>query len=149
MYCKNCGAELSDRYLVCVMCRKGKGVGDRYCAFCGAELSHPGAEKCDACGHLTGPEDPKKPITPDKMRFSPIFSAIISLIMPGMAQACNGQLVKGVLIFVCYVLLNGFTSGGIAGLVIQGIYAVVAAFEAARIAMKLRDGTAVGKFEFF
>jgi hypothetical protein len=47
------------------------------------------------------------------------------------------------------VLLNGFTSGGIAGLVIQGIYAVVAAFEAARIAMKLRDGTAVGKFEFF
>ena len=113
MYCRNCGADLSmqDRYPVCIICRKGKGRGDKYCAYCGAELSAPGAERCDACGRLTGPEDPKKPITPEMARFRPIYAALLSLVMPGMGQAMNYQLVKGVVVFLAYVLLNGFTSG--------------------------------------
>ena len=149
MYCKNCGAELNDRHVVCIICRKGKGVGNQYCAFCGEKLAQPGAAKCDACGHLTGPEDPNKPVTPDKMRFSPFAAALISAIMPGMGQACNGQLVKGILIFIAYVLLNGFTSGGVSGLVIQGTYAVIAAVDSFCMSKKLKNETAVGKYEFF
>ena len=44
-YCRNCGALLNDRYPVCIMCRKSKGVGDKFCAFCGEELPEPGAKK--------------------------------------------------------------------------------------------------------
>jgi len=151
MYCKNCGADLSqqDRYPVCIICRKGKGKGNKFCAYCGAELSAPGADRCDACGRPTGPEDPKRPITPEMARFRPIYAAILSLVMPGMGQAMNFQLVKGIVIFIAYVLLNGFTSGPKYALLIQGAYAVLAAFDAYRISDRLHSGESVGKWEWF
>ena len=159
MYCKNCGAELNDLYVVCVMCRKGKGFGNKYCAYCGEALPHPGADRCAACGKPTGPEDPKNPITPDKKRFSPVAAFLISAIIPGMAQACNGQFLKGIGIFLVYAVLNLWHSDVLLGivsmhaiylnLVVQGIYALIAAADAALGARKLQEGKAMGKYEFF
>ena len=148
-YCRNCGALLNDRYPVCIMCRKGKGVGNKFYAFCGAELPEPGAAVCPACGMRTGPEDPKKPITPEKARFGPVSVALISLVMPGMGQAMNFQLGKGVLIFFAYVLFTAFTSGPKIGLFLQGIWHVVAAVDAYRIADRLKNGESVGKWQSF
>ncbi len=148
-YCRNCGALLNDRYPVCIMCRKGKGVGDKFCAFCGEELPEPGAAVCPACGMRQTPADPKKPITPEKARFGPVSVALISLVMPGMGQAMNFQLVKGVLIFFAYVLFTAFTSGPKIGLFLQGIWHVVAAVDAYRIADRLKNGESVGKWQSF
>lgn len=149
MYCKNCGAELGDRYPVCIICRKGKGYGDKYCTFCGHEHSTPGMEVCEECGKSSVPTDPNKPVTPEHLRFSPVVAFIISAIVPGFGTAFNGQLLKGILTFIIYVFLNGFTSGPLWGLYVQGAYALVAGFDAFRIAQKLKDEQAVGRFEFF
>ena len=149
MYCKNCGALLNDRYVVCILCRKGKGKGNRYCAFCGEELDHPGAERCEKCGKLTGPEDPKKPITPDMLRFEPGFALVLSLIIPGMGQAMNYQFFKGILLFIAYVFLNGLTAGPKYALVIQAVYAVAAAADAFCVARRLKNGESVSRWQFF
>lgn len=149
MYCKNCGAELGDRYVVCIVCRKGKGVGDKYCAFCGHEYAVPGTEVCEECGKSSKPTDPNKPITPDKLRFTPVPAFIISALVPGFGAAFNGQMMKGILIFIAYVFLNSLTSGPKWGLFVQGAYALAAAFDSFRIAQKLKDEQSVGKFEFF
>lgn|GEM_PF-2126387 len=148
-YCKNCGAALNDRYPVCIMCRKGKGVGDKYCAYCGAELPAPGAESCAACGMRTEPADPAKPITPEKARFGPLSAGIVSLVMPGMGQAMNFQLVKGIVIFFAYVIFTGFTSGPQYGLYLQAVWHVLAALDAYRIANRLKEGESVGKWQWF
>lgn len=49
MFCKNCGAEISDNAVVCMKCGVLVGDGDKYCPTCGAEPD-PKAVICVKCG---------------------------------------------------------------------------------------------------
>ena len=49
MFCKNCGAAVSDNAVVCMKCGVLVGDGDKYCPTCGAEPD-PKAVICVKCG---------------------------------------------------------------------------------------------------
>lgn len=49
MFCRNCGAELSDNAYACTKCGVIVGAGNRFCAHCGAEPD-PKAVICVKCG---------------------------------------------------------------------------------------------------
>ena len=49
MFCKNCGAEISEGAAVCMKCGFSKGKGEKYCSNCGSEVN-PGAAICTSCG---------------------------------------------------------------------------------------------------
>lgn len=54
MFCKNCGAELSQNAEVCIKCGVLVGDGDKYCQHCGAEPD-PKAVVCVKCGRTLKP----------------------------------------------------------------------------------------------
>lgn len=59
MFCKNCGAEISDNAVVCMKCGVLVGDGDKYCPTCGAEPD-PKAVICVKCGCTLSPFPIKK-----------------------------------------------------------------------------------------
>jgi hypothetical protein len=49
MYCRNCGNEVSDKAIMCVVCGTPPKAGDKYCYNCKAETA-PNAAICMKCG---------------------------------------------------------------------------------------------------
>lgn len=50
MYCRNCGAQISDFAQICVKCGVPAGSGEQYCSNCGMELQD-GTRYCPRCGY--------------------------------------------------------------------------------------------------
>ena len=49
MFCRNCGAEMSNEAAICVKCGVPVGKGNQFCPVCGGE-THPEAVVCVKCG---------------------------------------------------------------------------------------------------
>jgi TM2 domain-containing membrane protein YozV/ribosomal protein L40E len=49
MFCRNCGAQLSDQAAFCTGCGVGTGTGNKFCFNCGAQAD-PAASVCVKCG---------------------------------------------------------------------------------------------------
>lgn len=54
MFCRNCGAELTDQAIVCMKCGVMTGDGEKFCSNCGAEPD-PKAIVCVKCGATLNP----------------------------------------------------------------------------------------------
>jgi TM2 domain-containing membrane protein YozV len=87
-----------------------------YCPNCGADLKYPEAEICPTCGvRIKEPQSPKK-------EKNPVVAALLSLIITGSGQVYNGELLKGILIFIGAIIGSlFFLIPGII-VVIYGIY---------------------------
>jgi len=57
MYCKHCGAQMSNDAAFCTNCGVSAGSGSAYCQNCGAEV-RTGAVFCSQCGVQFAPADP-------------------------------------------------------------------------------------------
>jgi TM2 domain-containing membrane protein YozV/ribosomal protein L40E len=49
MFCRNCGAQVSEQAAFCTGCGAGTGAGNKFCYHCGAQAD-PAASVCIKCG---------------------------------------------------------------------------------------------------
>ncbi len=75
---------------------------------------------------------------------SPMLMAVFSVLLVGLGQMLLGQVAKGVVMLVG-ALVVGLCTGGLLILLVWAL----SAYDAYAIAVKLRDGRAVRKWEFF
>jgi hypothetical protein len=75
---------------------------------------------------------------------SPALMAVLSLLLAGLGQMVLGQLAKGVVVLLATVALGVLTAG-----VAAPVLWAVGACDAYAIAKKLKQGRAVGRWEFF
>lgn len=78
---------------------QSKGPGEKFCSNCGDVIDEK-AEICPECGvritsSQTATQDTK----------SPGIAAIASFFLPGLGQIYNGQIGKGLLIMVFYIIM--------------------------------------------
>jgi TM2 domain-containing membrane protein YozV len=91
------------------------------------------------------PDDPRRDkIMPSDPPKDPIFMCILSFLLVGLGQFWVGQRAKGLLMLLAAFILGSVT----VGIAIPIIW-VLSAYDAYRIAAKLRDGRPVGQWEFF
>lgn len=83
-------------------------------------------------------------VYPDKRKTSPIVAMLLSIVLVGLGQMINGQLIKGLLMLVTAMVLGALT-GGVAGIVIW----VISGIDAYICASKLKQGRPIGRFSFF
>lgn len=86
----------------------------------------------------------EKMIYPDKRKTSPTVALLLSIILVGLGQMVNGQLIKGLLMLIAAMTLGALT-GGIAGIVIW----IVSGIDAYICTSKLKQGRPIGRFNFF
>jgi len=67
----------------------------KFCSNCGAEIDK-GAEICPKCGVRV-----KAPTVGEK---SPGLAAVLSFFIVGLGQIYNGQIGKGIVLIICYVI---------------------------------------------
>lgn len=120
-----------------VSVRFNRGSGEIVCTQTGAVEILPHYDWQDQ------PRDENK-VYPDKLKVSPAVAMILSLLLVGLGQMINGQLIKGLLIFVVAVIL-GVVSGGWLAPVIW----ILSAIDAYMCANKLKRGKPIGRFSFF
>jgi molecular chaperone DnaK (HSP70)/TM2 domain-containing membrane protein YozV len=83
-------------------------------------------------------------VQPSSNPQNPILMAVLSVLLPGLGQMILGQVAKGVVILVVFIAVGAITFGFGATVVL-----VLSAYDAYAIAVKLRDGKSVRKWEFF
>lgn len=83
-------------------------------------------------------------VYPDKLKTSPTVSAVLSVLLVGLGQMINGQLIKGLLMLIGGFVI-GAATGGIAGIPIW----IISAIDAYMSANKLKQGKPIGRFSFF
>ena len=88
--------------------------------------------------------DPSKVVRPSNPPKEPLLMALLSFLIVGLGQMLLGQVAKGAVILVSAIVLGGAT----AGFAIPFIW-LFSALDAYAIAKKLKDGKAVGLWEFF
>ena len=74
---------------------------------------------------------------------NPILAAVLSLIVAGLGQIYNGQVLKGV-VFIILQLINGALTLVLIGWILMpivGLWAVVARYESARAVLPSRAGS--------
>lgn len=152
MYCRNCGKELkSDNAVICVECGSKVGTGNKFCCNCGHAIKENSAV-CLNCGvsqftnqHFTNNTNLEQDVvTPDKCKTSPTVAAVLSVLLVGLGQMINGQLIKGLLMLICAIIIGSITGG--VGAVVAWI---ISGIDAYKCAEKLNNGESIGKFSFF
>ncbi len=113
-YCTNCGAEIDEKAEICPKC--------------GVRQAEPGAYGKSRT-HQGGYQEK-----------NPVLAAILSLVIVGVGQIYNGQIVKGIILLVVTVIF-GLT--GI-GLIISFIIWVFAIYDAYNTAQRINNGEIVG-----
>lgn len=94
----------------------------QYCNHCGNEIAKE-AEICPKCG-----------VRVKKLRVrSPTLAAILSFLWPGLGQFYNGQVAKGLFLFIgiLFALILCFILIGIPITLLMWIYAIVDAYQGA------------------
>jgi molecular chaperone DnaK (HSP70) len=88
--------------------------------------------------------DPATLVQPSSPPRNPILMAVCSALLPGLGQMVLGQVVKGVVMLLGGIAVALITAGAGTGFVLA-----LSARDSYAIAVKLRDGKAVRKWEFF
>ncbi len=86
----------------------------------------------------------EKMVYPDKRKTSPNVALFLSILLVGLGQMVNGQLIKGLLMLIAAMVLGALT-GGVAGVVIW----IVSGIDAYICVSKLKQGRPIGRFSFF
>jgi TM2 domain-containing membrane protein YozV len=115
---------------------------NKYCTNCGAEIDEK-AEICPKCGVRQAEPGAYRETRTNQGGYqqkNPVLALILSLIIVGVGQVYNGQIVKGIIFFLAALIL-GLT--GI-GLIISFIIWLYAMYDAYTIAQRINDGEIVG-----
>lgn len=140
MYCRYCGAEVSEKAIFCPTCGVHPLNDSKFCQECGK----PTVEKqeiCTSCGvrliHTTSYVLTSFPAK------RPGTAAVLSLF-PGLGQLYLGQITKGISLFFAWSVLS-VVSAGMLSLPLW----ITIGIDAYLVARKLARGQAVGFWEFF
>jgi TM2 domain-containing membrane protein YozV len=117
-------------------------TGTKYCSNCGDQIDEK-AEICPKCGVRqaeTGAYRETRTHQGGYQQKNPVLALILSLIIVGVGQVYNGQIVKGIIFFLVAVIL-GLT--GI-GLIISFIIWLYAMYDAYNTAQRINNGEIVG-----
>ncbi len=122
---------------VAVILRFNRGSGEIETSMNGA------AEKQLVYDWETQPRDDNM-VYPDKLKTSPTVSALLSILLVGLGQMVNGQLIKGLLMLIVALVIGAIT-GGVAAVVVW----IISAIDAYMSANKLKQGKPIPRFSFF
>lgn len=155
MHCRTCANEVLEQAVVCVGCGCPPLAGNKFCQQCGAE-TNPAAVVCIKCGvplrtanrisRIGGRENSGggagEPIVASDPPKDPMLMAVLSgCTVPWIGQMLMGQKTKGIVMMLVTV---------VSVFAIVGIFLwPVAAVDAYKIGKKLKEGKAVGEWEFF
>lgn len=114
-----------------------RGSGEIVASVSGADKKEP------AFDWQNQPRD-NKFVYPDKRKTSPVVATILSILLVGLGQMLNGQLIKGLL-----MLLGGMVLGAITGGIASVVVWVISGIDAYMCANKLKQGQPIGRFSFF
>lgn len=149
-YCPSCGEKLNDERNI------------KFCSNCGASLENTNSseqlqytkEEAKQVQHtqidnLAQPEQLQHTqannlVQPEQLTVSPGLATILSLLLIGLGQMLNGQLVKGILMLIISVLIGIMT-----GFLIAPFLWIFSGIDAYQCAKKLKNGQPIGKFSFF
>jgi TM2 domain-containing membrane protein YozV/RNA polymerase subunit RPABC4/transcription elongation factor Spt4 len=102
-YCSNCGTQIENVVEICPKCGvKQPGVPKtKYCSNCGSQIDEQ-AEICPECG-VRQSEDTtyQQPMYQQK---NPGIAAVLSALWVGIGQIYNGEIGKGIILMVIYVV---------------------------------------------
>ncbi len=123
-------------------------VHETACRNCGLAFEN-GVKFCTGCGKETPPGFHSNPpggklapsVPPSTSSTSP-HVALLNLIIPGLAQAVFGQVLKGVIILILYIA----TLPTVVAPLVIGVLSIVDGY---RVGKRLRANGTVGVLEFF
>jgi len=132
--------------MICTKCSKQNLDTARFCTDCGHSLNGGSSAQAEAQSTNVGTRDQAPAhdlIYPKNPPLSPQI-CWTSFLLVGVAQMIFGQVAKGVSIFIaaCFI---GILTGGLSFFVV----APLAIIDAYKLGVALRDGRAVGKWQFF
>ena len=151
--CARCGMLLGDDQDFCPKCGTRKGVpAANICGNCGAMLQEDQVF-CSKCGwkvglgeHINESRD-ENMVYPNKRKTSPVVALILSLLLVGLGQMINGQLIKGLFMLVASLLVGAMV--GEAAILIGIPIWILSGIDAYMCADKLKKGQPIGRFSFF
>ncbi|WP_409200849.1 zinc-ribbon domain-containing protein [Methanobrevibacter sp. DSM 116169] len=113
-YCTNCGSSINSNAEICPKCgsKSKQDKNTKYCSNCGKTIDI-NAEICPKCGVRVKQ-------APSNNSKDPVVAAVLSFFICGLGQIYNGELGKGLILLICYVLCFTFF-----WLIIPGLIAVV------------------------
>ena len=147
-HCRNCGKEVAERAVVCVACGLRPHDGNQFCPACAAP-TQAAAVVCVKCGIPLTTTKCVKPAGPPQPK-DPITMGLLGLIQ-GLGQIICGQVAKGLALLILTpiaIVLLGVATVGLSFFV-SPVVPIVTAVDAYLVAKKLKEGNAVGDWEFF
>jgi len=140
-YCADCGEQIDKKAEICPECgvRQPKLAETKYCANCGEQIDKE-AEICPECG-VRQPGTPTYQQTAFQEK-NPGVAAVLSALWVGFGQIYNGEIVKGIILIVFYVIsvLLIFVFIGIITTPILWIFGIYDAYNTAK---KINTGEVV------
>lgn len=107
----------------------------KFCPSCGKELQFENAEICPSCG-VRVKELPK--VQQGEIKSSGI-AAIASAIFPGLGQIYCGQIGRGILIFIAFVI-SSFLILLLIGLILAPLVWIIGIYDAYTLAEQINKG---------
>jgi len=144
MYCKNCGAELSDKAAACTKCGLRPLDGNKYCSNCGAQTQE-NAVICTQCGASLKMEG-----SPISGEASPIVAGILNWLWSGAGNILLGQKTKGIVfcgITLFLVIIDIVTCS--LGLFIHFPYMIIMIIDAVLLSNRKNKGEIINEWQFF
>lgn len=140
-YCGNCGDQIDKNAEVCPECgvRQPDATKTKYCANCGNQIDQ-NAEVCPECGvRQPGSATYQQPVYQQK---NPGIAAVLSALWVGLGQIYNGEIVKGIILMVAYVI-SVFLIYLLIGIVTTPILWIFGIYDAYNTAKKINAGAVV------
>lgn len=83
-------------------------------------------------------------VQPEQLGVSPGVAALLSVLIIGLGQMINGQVAKGILMFIGSIAIAIFI-----GIFVGPFLWIFSGIDAYQCAKKLKNGQPIGKFSFF
>ena len=132
--------------------------GTKYCINCGAQIDEE-AESCPRCGFIQyypdeDQEEERYYQEKEKRHYqvkyqhkSPFLAVILSFFVVGLGQVYNGQILKGIIIFVAAIIAV-FLWAIIIGILFSILIWLYAIYDAYTTAQRINDGELVEDLDF-
>ena len=132
--------------MFCTKCGKQNLESAQFCTNCGNSLNGSASAHAEPQSGKAGTRDQTSTrdfVYPKNPPLSPHI-CWLSLLIVGLGQLIFGQVAKAITIMIAAFIVGVLTSG-----VSFFVMAPLAAFDAYRVGAALRNGRAVGKWQFF